>query len=406
MPLVYALPGHPKSGKVWEDRAESVLVLMGWRKIALWNGVFVHTDFSVLCLYVDDFMMVATVALGWVHWHHLGEHILFKEEAAPLLRYLGANYRFDEYAATRPDAMRTIAVSLEEYLLALVARFLDDFPGTPLHRVTSPYPTEQQWSDPSEEPGLYRSHAASYVASFLFASLAGRPDMAAAVRRLTTRVTRWTTSDDAALVRLMAYAKSEAKLELVGTMGPSDLKNLRLELSTDADWNGDACSTRSVSGLHLELVGSVSGNTFPIAWKSSGQTATSNSTAESEVVSLSHGLRNTGLPVQDLIQEMIGVRIPLLCKVDNDQAIAAAKRGYSKRLRCLHRTHRIAIGSLHEIFEDADQQCSIEHVESKRQKGNIYTKAMGPAQFQEERAMIGMMPAASKTDLGTSSSSS
>ena len=32
-PLVYALPGHPKSGNVWEERAESILVKLGWRKM-------------------------------------------------------------------------------------------------------------------------------------------------------------------------------------------------------------------------------------------------------------------------------------------------------------------------------------------------------------------------------------
>ena len=59
-PLVYALPGHPKSGNVWEEHAESILDKLGWRKVADWTGVFVHADMSVICLYVDDFMVVAT----------------------------------------------------------------------------------------------------------------------------------------------------------------------------------------------------------------------------------------------------------------------------------------------------------------------------------------------------------
>ena len=141
---------------------------------------------------------------------------------------------------------------------------------------------------------------ASYVASALFASLTGRADISTAVRRLTTRVTRWTVPDDAALMRLMA------SLELVGTFSPDDVTGLQLELSKDADWNGDACTTRSVSGMHLELVNPNSGNVFPLAWRSSGQSATSCSTAESETVALSHGLRHFGLPVQDLVQGLLG----------------------------------------------------------------------------------------------------
>ena len=125
----------------------------------------------------------------------------------------------------------------------------------------------------------------------------------------------------------MAYLKTEASLELVGTFSPDDVTGLQLELSTDADWNGDACTTRSVSGMNLELVNPNSGNVFPLAWRSSGQSATSCSTAESETVALSHGLRHFGLPVQDLVQELLGERIPLVCLVDNQQAITAVKRG-------------------------------------------------------------------------------
>ena len=51
--------------------------------------------------------------------------------------------------------------------------------------------------------------------------------------------------------------------------------------------------------------------------------------------------------MQDLVQEFLGERIPLVGLVDNQQAIPAVKWGDSKRLRCLNRTHRIAIGSLH-----------------------------------------------------------
>ena len=34
VPLVYALPGHPKSGNVWEEHAEAILAKLGWRRVA------------------------------------------------------------------------------------------------------------------------------------------------------------------------------------------------------------------------------------------------------------------------------------------------------------------------------------------------------------------------------------
>ena len=89
VPLVYALPGHPKSGNVWEEHAESILAKLGWRKVADWTVVFVLADMSIICLYVDDFMMVATDGLEKRHWAEIGKHIEFKEDAALLARYLG-----------------------------------------------------------------------------------------------------------------------------------------------------------------------------------------------------------------------------------------------------------------------------------------------------------------------------
>ena len=137
VPLVYALPGHPKSGNVWEEHAESILAKLGWRKVAGWNGVFVHADKSIICLYVDDFMMVATNDLARKHWAEIGKHIMFKEEAAPLARYLGTNYNIDEFSLKQPDRARRICVSMADYLLALVARFQDDHPDAKLYPVTS-----------------------------------------------------------------------------------------------------------------------------------------------------------------------------------------------------------------------------------------------------------------------------
>ena len=138
--------------------------------------MFVHADMSVICLFVDDFMMVATDDLEKRHWAEIGKHIVFKEEAAPLARYLGANYNIDEFSLKQLDRRaRRIRVSMTNYLLALVARLQDDHPDAKLYPVTSPYLPEAQWADANDQQGVYQAQCTSYVASELFASLAGRP---------------------------------------------------------------------------------------------------------------------------------------------------------------------------------------------------------------------------------------
>ena len=153
VPLVYALPGHPKSGNVWEEHAESILAKLGWRKVADWTGVFVHADMSIICLYVDDFMMVATDELEKRHWAEFGRHIEFKEDAALLARYLGANYNIDKLSLKEPKRARQIRVSMTNYLLALVSRFQDDHPDAKMYPVTSPFLPEAQWADAGSVPG-------------------------------------------------------------------------------------------------------------------------------------------------------------------------------------------------------------------------------------------------------------
>ena len=87
-----------------------------------------------------------------------------------------------------------------------------------------------------EEAGKFAQDIASYAASGLFASLVARPDVAVAVQRMCSRVTKWTVADDDRLVRFMAYIAQEHDQELVGTLAPDDMKDLAIVVWPDADW--------------------------------------------------------------------------------------------------------------------------------------------------------------------------
>ena len=133
--------------------------------------MFVHADMSVICLYVDDSTMVATDELERRRWAEIGEHIEFKEDAALLARYLGANYNFDKFSLKEPKRARQIRVSMTNFLLALVARFQDDHPGRKAVSSDVSLPAGAQWADANDQPGVYHAQCASYVASALFLHL-------------------------------------------------------------------------------------------------------------------------------------------------------------------------------------------------------------------------------------------
>ena len=176
-------------------------------------------------------------------------------------------------------------------------------------------------------------------------------------------------------------------------LGPKDMDNLELHLWPDADWNGTASTTRSTSGLFLELCGYNSQNKFPLTWKTQFQKATSSSSAESETVSVSTSVRHVGIPVQDLLCAMLGMQIPVMIAIDNTQAIAAIKNGYSKKLKSLNRQHRVSIGAMNELYLDPEAALEVEYVKTDVQKGDSFTKALGPQVFIAAREKAGYVKA-------------
>ena len=354
-------------------------------------------------------MLAATIRHSAKHWHDLGKQVEFQHEAAPILKYLGAFYRLDDYNAKIPNAPRTLAVSMTDYIKKLIGRFKDEY-GKPLPKVTSPYVTEKEWVQTRsaiipktkeaeevsqqimdyEEAGRFQQNCASYVATALFATRVCRADITTAVQRLCTQISKWSIGADGALTRLIAYLDAEPDLEMAGTLSPDDVSDLELLVWPDADWNGDANTSKSTGGLFIELHSPSSGHSFPIIWKSALQTTTASSSAESETVNLSTTLRQEALPVQEMFEALLGKRLMIRCKVDNTQAIAAVKKGYSKRLRHLNRMHRVSLGVINELLEDKQAAVEVGFVPTAEQKGDIFTKALLPSAFVRATDVIGI----------------
>ena len=136
---------------------------------------------------------------------------------------------------------------------------------------------------------------------------------------------------------------STTRYGLKGKIGdpPEDLE---LSLFVDADFAGDRDDTKSTSGNFLVLTGP---NTyFPLTWASAKQTATSRSTTESEVVSLALGVFSEAIPASILWSLILGRDIKTRIYEDNQAIIIVVKKGYSKKLRHISRTHKVNLGSL------------------------------------------------------------
>ena len=62
--------------------------------------------------------------------------------------------------------------------------------------------------------------------------------------------------------------------------------------------------------------------------------------------------------------------------MDNDQAIKAAQRGYSKKLKDISRTHRVSIGVISECISDPRMQCEIQYCPGVENKADLFTQTL------------------------------
>ena len=120
-------------------------------------------------------------------------------------------------------------------------------------------------------------------------------------------------------------------------------------------------------------------------------------TAEAETVSLAHCCRQELIPLQILLQAMLGEAVDCVVKEDNAACTIAVMKGYSPSLRHLKRMQRIALGHLHEIFfEDehhdgsanTDGKFTLEKAATADHKGDLFTKELHPAQFNHALDLI------------------
>ncbi len=90
------------------------------------------------------------------------------------------------------------------------------------------------------------------------------------------------------------------------------------------------------------------------------------------------------------MEELIGRRPVVRTWVDNTQALAAVRKGYSKKLRHISRTQGVNIGSMSELLSAPAEMVTAEYVESSRQKGDLFTKGLGADKFATALQMCGL----------------
>ena len=348
--LRLALYGHPDSEALLDKHLSAILNRLGWLRQEIHPGLLLHmATGAILTVYVDDLMMAAGLRDEGSLWGSLEKVVEFGEQSFSINKFLGNIHDF--YTL---DGFSSLTVKMNAFHISVAKRYMDVIKVTSSPHVRSPYLTEDFSMKGSEGPGLQAQTASSHFMKVLFAARLCRPDLLVGITRLPSSSSCLQLCHDRALRCMFSYVLHLADMEPFGTLKTSDLNMCEVWMSPGADLNGDMETSKSTSGLWVELVSEDGLQTWSLAWKSKTQGSTASSTAEAETISMATGLKGEGLPMQDLFSAALCRTMHLRRLEDKTTVISAARAGYSPAFRHLPRIERISVGILYKVFVERD----------------------------------------------------
>ena len=385
VPLRRALYGHPESGALWEKHLSEILISLGWSKVDSHPGIwFQEQHDAVLAVYVDDLLMVAPPKVEMKLWDDIAAKVSFDEDPSPIGKFLGAHHHIKH-----EGKVTSLDVQMNEFLVDAAELYAQEVGIKKLAPVRTPYLPEDFAPKGTEQPGEQAGTASSHLMKLLFAARLCRPDLLVAITRLASKVSSWNKSHDRALKRLMQYVATKPHLHLRGQLSTDDLNDVILVVSPDADLAGDLETAKSTTGMFLELQSKDGSRFWPLAWRSKRQGSTATSTCEAEYIAMSTTTRTEAIPMQIFLERALGRKVSLVCLEDNTQCLGAVRSGYSAALRSLPRTERISLSVAHETYILTAGN-EIRHQPTDAHKGDIFTKRLDPAKFEESLERLGL----------------
>ena len=116
------------------------------------------------------------------------------------------------------------------------------------------------------------------------------------------------------------------------------------------------------------------------------------------MVSMDFALRHHGLPTMTLWETLLERSVQLAVHEDNQAMIRIMETGRNPTMRYLHRTHRISVSWLHEVFKS--EGMDLQYELSARMCADIYTKAFtDPLKWKAACWLIGVVDPRELKDL-------
>ena len=158
---------------------------------------------------------------------------------------------------------------------------------------------------------------------------------------------------------------------------------------SDSDFASCPWTAKSTSGI---VIGVQTGEAFfPLFWQSKKQSSVARSTSEAESIALAATLFGETLRIQEMLERLFEVSIPIHLEQDNEAVIRILQSGYSVKLRHCNRVHRVNIASICDLLEK-EEKLDLRYCHTKLQLANALTKILPPIQWNEALEQLCVKP--------------
>lgn len=362
-----SLYGLKQASRAWNERFHNFIVKLGFVRSENDQCLYLQgtgKNKIIIVLYVDDILLASSSlkALETVKRSFSGEFEM--KDVGEVNQFLGLTVE-------RDLAKKTLRIHQRGYFESLLQRF----EMTESKPISTPMENRLRLPKGCEEKRTSKPYR-ELVGCLMYASLATRPDLSAAVNYFSQHQVCPNEDHWVHLKRILRYVKETLD---VGLIFKDDDQGAMLEVYSDADWANDVIDRRSVTGCIFKVYGCT------VSWITRKQKTVSLSSTEAELSALCtaacHALWMIRV-LHDLGQETTK---PVVIHEDNQSTIRIAED-------CRDHGRLKHVDTKHHFLKDLIQQGVLElkFVRSSEQQADIMTKGLPPVSFKHLRSLIGL----------------
>lgn len=404
VPLRTALYGLGRADKDWPDYRHSNTISAGWKDVVKRKTyVKYFHGLHILCgVYVDDLLIAGMLAQSHIAYKELHELLGFGEPTPQRLsHFIGVDYSDVRekvfQVGIHSHRVRQMFCHQTSLTTSIIQRYKDSTGFTKLRSVATPGFSSDNMAEKKEDDikGKLSNEASSHVSGVQYLARGTRPDVQETASSLARNFNQWSRLDDRRLHRLMSYlegTKSHGKMLQVDIDADGygqGSESMSVRNYVDSDHGGCLRTARSTSGCHAELRNSGLTRVLIDHW-SKIQSVAAISTGEAEITAAADGIKRTGLPMQQLIEDVYGHPVLLETMVDDSAALQIGLTGNTKNLKYLAKHQRVKHGFVNDTRNVQHKDRKLNKVDTKENLSDLQTKPLDRLRHEELVQMINM----------------